>query len=125
MQQSLRQLAEDSANSEHAFVTHEDIRAIESFEQDTVVAVKAPSGTTLEVPDPDEGMEYPQRRYQVYLKSTSGPVEVFLVSQLEGDGAAAAAGAPARLSLPSGRGVRGPPPPVVHPDSGLWRPRTL
>ena len=87
MQQSLRQLAEDSANSEHAFVTHEDIRAIESFEQDTVVAVKAPSGTTLEVPDPDEGMEYPQRRYQVYLKSTSGPVEVFLVSQLEGDGA--------------------------------------
>ena len=44
-------------------------------------------GHDARVPDPDEGMEYPQRRYQVYLKSTSGPVEVFLVSQLEGDGA--------------------------------------
>lgn len=32
---------------------------------DTVIAIKAPSGTTLEVPDPDDGMEYPQRRYQV------------------------------------------------------------
>ena len=54
-------------------------------EQDTVIAIKAPSGTTLEVPDPDEGMEYPQRRYQIYLKSSSGPVEVFLVSHAESD----------------------------------------
>jgi len=51
---------------------------------DTIIAIKAPSGTTLEVPDPDEGMEYPQRRYQIYLKSISGPVEVFLVSPVEG-----------------------------------------
>ena len=49
------------------------------------------AGTTLEVPDPDEGMEYPQRRYQIYLKSQSGPVEVFLVSTAEGDEDAAAA----------------------------------
>lgn len=45
-----------------------------------MVAVRAPHGTTLEVPDPDEGMEYPKKRYQIFLKSTSGPVEVFLVS---------------------------------------------
>lgn len=32
------------------------------------------------MPDPDEGMEYPKKRYQIFLKSTSGPVEVFLVS---------------------------------------------
>jgi len=52
---------------------------------DTVIAIKAPSGTTLEVPDPDEGMEYPQRRYQIYLKSTMGPVEVYLVSPVDSD----------------------------------------
>lgn len=83
MQTSLRELASDTENSQHAFVTHEDIRNISSFHQDTVIAIKAPSGTTLEVPDPDEGMQSPQRRYQIYLKSHAGPVEVFLVSQLD------------------------------------------
>eukprot|EP00900_Chrysochromulina_parva_P001554 jgi/Chrpa1/1139/Chrysochromulina_OHIO_Genome00001388-RA len=78
MQSSLRDLAEDQANASYAFVTHEDVRNINAFAADTVIAIKAPSGTTLEVPDPDEGMDYPQRRYQIYLRSTSGPVEVFL-----------------------------------------------
>jgi len=86
MQTSLRSLAEDSANQEHAYVTHEDIRGIEAFHADTVIAIKAPSGTTLEVPDPDEGMEQGQRRYQIYLKSQTGPVEVFLVSPTPGEG---------------------------------------
>ena len=86
MQQSLRELADDETNAQYAYVTHEDVRNIPQFAPDTVIAIKAPSGTTLEVPDPDEGMEYPQRRYQIYLKSQSGPVEVFLVSSTEGDG---------------------------------------
>jgi len=85
MQTSLRELAEDESNARHAYVTHDDVRSIAAFAPDTVIAIKAPSGTTLEVPDPDEGMEYPQRRYQIYLKSHSGPVEVFLVSQADGD----------------------------------------
>jgi hypothetical protein len=85
MQQSLRDLADEEKSAELAFVSHDDVRAIESFATDTVIAIKAPSGTTLEVPDPDEGMEYPQRRYQIYLKSISGPVEVFLVSPTEGE----------------------------------------
>ena len=54
MQSSLRQLAEDAESSQHAYMTHDDIRGIDSFANDTVIAIKAPSGTTLEVPDPDE-----------------------------------------------------------------------
>ena len=92
MQQSLRSLAEDGDSSSHAYMTHDDIRGIGAFAQDTVIAIKAPSGTTLEVPDPDEGMEYPQRRYQIYLKSSAGPVEVFLVSQAADEGAEGAEG---------------------------------
>ena len=57
MQASLRELADDDKNSEFAYVTHEDVRNIPAFAPDTVIAIKAPSGTTLEVPDPDEGME--------------------------------------------------------------------
>ena len=83
MQTSLQQLAAGPEHAEYAYVTHEDIRTIASFAADTVIAIKAPAGTMLEVPDPDEGMEFPQRRYQIYLKSQSGPIEVFLVSQFE------------------------------------------
>jgi len=107
MQGSLRELAEDQANSAYAYVTHEDVRSIGAFASDTVIAIKAPSGTTLEVPDPDEGMEYPQRRYQIYLRSQSGPVEVFLVSHQEDEAAvaststASASGAGASTDAPS------------------------
>lgn len=62
------------------YIAEEDIKSIPCFSDETLVAVRAPHGTTLEVPDPDEGMEYPKKRYQIFLKSTSGPVEVFLVS---------------------------------------------
>lgn len=109
MQQSLRQLAEDAESSQHAFMTHDDIRGIASFAQDTVIAIKAPSGTTLEVPDPDEGMDYPQRRYQIYLKSAAGPVEVFLVSAVGGDESAAPAGE-AGASSAAGAEAGAPPP---------------
>jgi len=102
MQQSLRQLAEDADSSQHAHMTHDDIRNIASFAQDTVIAIKAPSGTTLEVPDPDEGMEYPQRRYQIYLKSASGPVEVFLVSAVGADESAPSGESGARTQSPVG-----------------------
>ena len=53
---------------------------IPSFSSDTLVAVRATYGTTLEVPDPDEGIELSNKRYQILLKSGSGPVDVFLVS---------------------------------------------
>ena len=107
MQGSLRELADDSANAEHAYVTHDDVRSIPSFAPDTVIAIKAPSGTTLEVPDPDEGMEYPQRRYQIYLKSQSGPVEVFLVSQAEGEGGEAGEGSAAAAGEAAGAEAEG------------------
>ena len=37
-----------------AYVTYQDIRGIESFEDQTVIAIKAPPDTRLEVPDPTE-----------------------------------------------------------------------
>ncbi len=37
-----------------AYLTHLDVRSIGCFSEDTLLAVKAPYGSTLEVPDPDE-----------------------------------------------------------------------
>lgn len=47
-----------------------------------MLAVKAPYGSTLKVPDPDEGMPPGCRRYEIQLKSRSDePIEVFLIQE--------------------------------------------
>ncbi|KAF3785771.1 Transcription factor [Nymphaea thermarum] len=54
---------------------------ITRLQRDTLIAIKAPHGTTLEVPDPDEAVDYPQRRYRMVLRSTMGPIDVYLLSR--------------------------------------------
>lgn len=83
MQERLRDLSEDENNSKWLFVTEEDIKSLPCFQNETLIAIKAPHGTTLEVPDPDEAVDYPQRRYRIVLRSTMGPIDVYLVSQFE------------------------------------------
>ncbi|TRY91531.1 hypothetical protein DNTS_004969 [Danionella cerebrum] len=55
----------------YAYVTYQDIRRIKSLKDQTVIAIKAPSETKLEVPDPKESL-------QVHLSSSKGPIDVFL-----------------------------------------------
>ncbi|KAM6239964.1 transcription factor E2F2 [Porphyrio hochstetteri] len=68
----LRQAADNEANQRLAYVTHQDLRAISSFQEQTVIAVKAPPETQLEVPD------FSEDNFQLHLKSTNGPIEVYL-----------------------------------------------
>ncbi|KAL0484661.1 transcription factor E2FA [Acrasis kona] len=80
VQKELKNMTESEEYQKKAFVTYSDIRNIESLRERTVIAIRAPSGTTLTVPDPDDGMEYPQRRFQIYLQSPSAPIKVYLLS---------------------------------------------
>ncbi|XP_069752414.1 transcription factor E2F2-like [Narcine bancroftii] len=68
----LKMLTDDEENQQLAYVTYQDIRSIGSFQDQTVIAVKAPPETRLEVPDVRE------ENLQIYLKSTNGPIEVYL-----------------------------------------------
>ncbi|XP_031988515.1 transcription factor E2F2-like isoform X2 [Corvus moneduloides] len=68
----IRQMADNETNQRLAYVTYQDLRAISSFQEQTVIAVKAPPETQLEVPD------FSQENFQLHLKSTSGPIEVYL-----------------------------------------------
>ncbi|NXN40878.1 E2F4 factor, partial [Rhinoptilus africanus] len=91
VQQSIKNVTEDVQNSRYplklqpfsltlqtlAYVTHEDI--CKCFTGDTLLAIRAPSGTRLEVPIP-EGLNG-QKKYQIHLKSTSGPIDVLLVNK--------------------------------------------
>ncbi|KAM6399693.1 transcription factor E2F2 [Rhynochetos jubatus] len=68
----LRQLATAEANQRLAYVTYQDLRSISNFQEQTVIAVKAPPETQLEVPD------FSEDNFQLHLQSTNGPIEVYL-----------------------------------------------
>ncbi|NWS26208.1 E2F2 factor, partial [Polioptila caerulea] len=80
----IQQLADNETNQRYpsfsytsslstlAYVTYQDFRAISSLQEQTVIAVKAPPETQLEVPD------FSQENFQLRLKSTNSPIEVYL-----------------------------------------------
>lgn len=76
--QSIRNVQDDQENSRLAYVTHEDL--CKCFKGDTLLAIKAPSGTQLEVPVPDVGPDK-SKRYQIHLKSHNGAIYVILVNK--------------------------------------------
>ncbi|NWT17598.1 E2F2 factor, partial [Vireo altiloquus] len=67
-----------------AYVTYQDLRAISSFQEQTVIAVKAPPETQLEAwrppleTSPGDLPDFSQENFQLHLKSTNGPIEVYL-----------------------------------------------
>lgn len=69
------------ANPKQMYMRHADILH-KGGNEDTVLAIRGLAGTTLEVPDPDEGMEEGKRRYEMFLRSDRGAIDVYLISQL-------------------------------------------
>nr|XP_048697066.1 transcription factor E2F5 isoform X1 [Caretta caretta] len=130
LQQSIKNVMDDSTNNQFSYVTHEDIcncfngdrseqlfqievSVEEVLEQsdtlssnkspgpdgihprvlkelrneiaelltgDTLLAIQAPCGTQLEVPIPEMGQNG-QKKYQISLKSSSGPIHVLLINK--------------------------------------------
>lgn len=87
VQARLRVQTSKSGAAHAGFVTHEDIRRIPTLASETVIAIKAPTASRLEVPDPDEGMAWGERRYHILLKSSDGPIDVFVVTDGDETGA--------------------------------------
>ncbi|GAX73421.1 hypothetical protein CEUSTIGMA_g873.t1 [Chlamydomonas eustigma] len=71
---ALEAVCNQPANKEHLYVTDTLIRALPAFSNDTVFALRAPAGTTIELAQPQFGL---------HVKSCNGPVEVFLVHHAE------------------------------------------
>ncbi|XP_077349087.1 transcription factor E2F5 [Lithobates pipiens] len=78
LQQSINNVMDDSENKLFSFVTHDNL--CNCFNGDTLLAVQAPSGTQLEVPIPEKGQNG-QKKYQISLKSSSGPINVLLINK--------------------------------------------
>eukprot|EP00753_Platysulcus_tardus_P012683 PLAT3514.6.p2 GENE.PLAT3514.6~~PLAT3514.6.p2 ORF type:complete len:216 (+),score=85.98 PLAT3514.6:512-1159(+) len=77
---ALHATVDGSTDREFAYVTHREILSLPQFGRDqTVVAVCAPRHSTLEVPDPDEGLPHGTRRYEIHLRSTGAPIDISVV----------------------------------------------
>uniref|UniRef100_A0A670ZCQ8 E2F transcription factor 6 n=1 Tax=Pseudonaja textilis TaxID=8673 RepID=A0A670ZCQ8_PSETE len=55
-----------------AYVTYQDIHNIQTFQEQIIIAIKAPEGTRMEVPPPKEDC------IEVHVRSTKGPIDVYL-----------------------------------------------
>ncbi|KAL7381328.1 hypothetical protein ABVT39_004122 [Epinephelus coioides] len=73
MDEELRALVEEERRLDELIqsCTLQDVQRIPSLKEQTVIVIKAPAETTLEVPHPEESL-------QVHLRSTQGPIKAFL-----------------------------------------------
>ncbi|KAG1939100.1 transcription factor E2F4 [Pimephales promelas] len=80
VQQSIKNVTDDSINSPYP----SSYTFVHCFcftcSCDTLLAIRAPSGTQLEVPVPESHVNG-QKKYQIHLKSSAGPIEVLLVNK--------------------------------------------
>ncbi|XP_028317301.1 transcription factor E2F3 [Gouania willdenowi] len=64
-------------HNRYAYLIHEDVSKMESLKDQTIIVIKAPAETKVEVAHPHE-------RLQVHVCSTLGPIDVFTCSEGSG-----------------------------------------
>ncbi len=62
MKSNFEKLTEDSDFKQYGYVTFEDIKSLTYGENMNLIAIKAPPGTSLDIPDPD-------MIHEIYLKT--------------------------------------------------------
>ncbi|NWV10349.1 E2F5 factor, partial [Ptilonorhynchus violaceus] len=81
LQQSIKNVMDDSTNHQYPFkLIVQSVDICNCFNGDTLLAIQAPCGTQLEVPRPEMGQNG-QKKYQINLKSSSGPIHVLLINK--------------------------------------------
>lgn len=85
-QELLRTLEENENHQKYMFLTEEDIASLPCFQNQTLIAIKAPQASYIEVPDPDEDISFPKRQYKITVRSTTGPIDVYLLSKYQSQG---------------------------------------
>lgn len=78
--EQIRTLESDVNCQKSLFLTNEDITSLPLFRDKTVIAIKAPHASSIEVPDPCEDLDL-ERQYKLILRSTTGPIDLFLLSK--------------------------------------------
>ncbi|CAJ1061795.1 transcription factor E2F3-like [Xyrichtys novacula] len=74
----MRHMSDSQSNQKYPFVGSRHIKQLGNLRDQTVIVVKAPTDTKLEVPDPDESLS-------IHLTSTKGPIDVLLCPDEENE----------------------------------------
>ncbi|TKY45514.1 Transcription factor E2FC [Spatholobus suberectus] len=82
-QELLRNLEERESSQKFLFLTKEDILSLPCFQNQEIIAIKAPKASFIEVPDPDEELGFRQRQYKMIVRSATGPIYLYLLSKDE------------------------------------------
>ncbi|KAJ1269860.1 hypothetical protein BS78_06G010100 [Paspalum vaginatum] len=84
--EKLQALTLDEDKRKLLYLFKEDINKIPHFQESTLIAINAPHGTCVEVPDPnadlyiygDLGLQ--EKHYKILLRSAMGPIACYLIS---------------------------------------------
>ncbi len=113
LQESFNEMATQSTYGEYAYVTYDDVSKLSTtheYQAHKLIVVKAPSGTIMEIPNPEDVERYFQglrqkaathdpeaeeqlkrekdveeKKYQILLSSKTDPIMVFTVENDESD----------------------------------------
>ncbi|CAL0318979.1 unnamed protein product [Lupinus luteus] len=79
-QELLRNLQKRKNSQKYLFVTKEDILSLPCFQDQELIAIKAPQASFIEVPDPDEQeFGFRQKQYKMTVRSATGPISLHLL----------------------------------------------
>ena len=76
----------------HAYLSYLDLRSVQNFRNQTILAIKAPSEFQLQGPDPSEGI-------RIHMKAEQDEIEVY-ICQRRG-GVERTVGIAGRMTLPA------------------------
>ncbi|XP_044964517.1 transcription factor E2FC-like [Hordeum vulgare subsp. vulgare] len=85
-QEKLRALRLNRDKKKWLYLSKEDICKIPHLQGSTLIAINAPHGTCVEVPDPNADMdickdlESQEKHYRLLLRSSMGPIDCYLLS---------------------------------------------
>ncbi|XP_057435055.1 transcription factor E2FC-like isoform X2 [Lotus japonicus] len=77
----IRNLEEREDSQKYLFVNKEDILTLPCFQNQELIAIKAPKASVIEVPDPDEELGFRQRQYKMTVRSATGPIHLYHLSK--------------------------------------------
>ncbi|CAJ1891971.1 unnamed protein product [Cylindrotheca closterium] len=114
---------------EQMYVRYQDVTSMPAYSSDNVIGIHCPTGTSLEVPDPHQGMKAGDRRYEMYLSSKDAegeaggkeggaePIGVYLVQpKADAQNSGSIRSRPGGFEGSAASPGRGLPPPAGEPD---------
>ncbi|KAK7409918.1 hypothetical protein VNO78_00319 [Psophocarpus tetragonolobus] len=79
-QELIRNMEERESSQKYLFFSKEDILSLPCFQNQEIIAIKAPKASFIEVPDPDEELGFRQKQYKMIVRSATGPISLYLLS---------------------------------------------